>query len=60
VDAGERIWLSVQDIVAEKFEEGAMIYVTARFGEHVHLSSFVSILCGINARLNFELLNRVN
>src|SRR5579884_3849839 len=60
MDARECIRLSVQDIVAEEFKEGAVINIATRLGKHVDLSSFVSVLCGIDTGLNFELLDRVN
>src|SRR5262249_61392584 len=60
MDAGECIRLSVQGIVAEEFEQGAMISVAAGLGEHIDLSALMSELSGVNTNLNFELLNRIN
>src|SRR2546425_2623248 len=60
MDAGECVGLSVQDIVAEEFEQGAMICVAAGLGEHVDLRALMPELRGVNTGLNFELLNGVN
>src|SRR5438093_13770210 len=60
MDAGECVRLSVQGIVAEEFEQRAMVGVAARLGEHVDLRALMSELRGVNTGLNFELLNRVN
>src|SRR5215467_2009100 len=58
--AGERIRLSVQCIVAQKFEQSAMICVAAGLGEHVDLRRLMPELRGVNTELNFELLNGIN
>src|SRR6266568_3784509 len=60
MDAGECIRLSVQGIVAEEFEQRAMIGVAAGLGEHVDLCALMPELRGVNTDLNFELLNGVN
>src|SRR2546425_1878299 len=60
MDAGECVRLSVQDIVAEEFEQGAMICVAAGLGEHVDLRALMPKLCGVHTDLNFKLLNGVN
>src|SRR5438552_7189100 len=60
MDAGECVRLSVQGIVAEEFEQGAMICVAAGLGEHVDLSALMPELRGVNTELNFELLNGIN
>src|SRR5947209_2579439 len=60
MDAGECVWLRVQGIVAEEFEQGAMIGVAAGLGEHVDLRALMPELRGINTELNFEFLNGVN
>src|SRR6266705_1401628 len=60
MDAGECVWLRVQGIVAEEFEQRAMIGVAAGLGEHVDLCALVPELRGVNTELNFELLNGVN
>src|SRR5438552_17044470 len=60
MDAGECVRLSVQGIVAEEFEQGAMIGVAAGLGEHVDLRALMPELRGVNTELNFELLNGVN
>src|SRR5437870_13878649 len=60
MDAGECVRLSVQDIVAEEFEQGAMVCIAAGLGEHVDLGALMPELRGINTELNFELLNGVN
>ena len=58
--AGELVLLSVKFVVAQKFEERAMVGVAARLGEHVHLRALVPILRRVNADLNLELLDRVD
>src|SRR6266850_724441 len=60
MDAGECVRLSVQDIVAEEFEQGAMICVAAGLGEHVDLGALMPELRRVNTELNFELLNGIN
>src|SRR5207302_1016878 len=60
MDAGECVWLRVQGIVAEEFEQGAMIGVAAGLGEHIDLRALMPELRGVNTDLNFELLNSVN
>src|SRR2546427_5432335 len=60
MDAGECVWLRVQGIVAEEFEQGAMIGVAAGLGEHVDLRALMPELRGVNTELNFEFLNGVN
>src|SRR6266404_8001528 len=60
MDAGECVGLSVQGIVAEEFEQGTMIGVAAGLGEHVDLRALMPELRGVNAELNFKLLNGVN
>src|SRR6058998_1471982 len=60
MDAGECVRLSVQGIVAEEFEQGAVICVAAGLGEHVDLRALMPELRGVNTNLNFELLNGVN
>src|SRR6266571_291187 len=58
--AGECVRLGIQGIVAEEFEQRAMIGVAPGFGEHVDLRALMSELRGVNTGLNFELLNGVN
>src|SRR5947199_7420386 len=60
MDAGECVGLSVQGIVAEEFEQGAVIRVAAGLGEHVDLRALMPELRGVNTDLNFELLNGVD
>src|SRR5437773_3603666 len=60
MDAGESVRLSVQGIITEEFEQGTMIGVAAGLGEHVDLRALMPELRGVNADLNFELLNSVN
>src|SRR5436190_4598085 len=60
MDAGECVGLRVQGIVAEKFEQGAVICVAAGLGEHVDLRALMPELRGVNTDLDFELLNGVN
>src|SRR5437016_1524514 len=57
MDAGECVRLSVQGIVAEEFEQGAMIRIATGFREHVDLGALMPELGGINTDSNFELLN---
>src|SRR2546427_686573 len=59
MDAGECVGLSVQSIVAEEFEQGAVICVAAGLGEHVDLRALMPELRGVNTDLNFEFLNGV-
>ena len=56
----ELVLLSVENVVAQKFEERAMVRVAARLGEHIHLRALMTILRRVNAVLNFELLNRID
>ena len=37
-----------------------MVAVATRFGKHVYLCALMAIFCGVNTRLNFELLNGIN
>src|SRR5262249_44091426 len=60
MNTGECVRLSVQGVVAVKFEQGAMICVAAGFGEHVDLRTLMPELGGVNTDLNFELLNGIN
>src|SRR5207249_11515545 len=57
--AGECVRLGIQGIVAEEFEQRAMIGVAPGLGEHVDLRAMMSELRGVNTVLNFELLNGV-
>src|SRR5262245_14423298 len=58
--ARECVRLSVQYVVAEEFEQRAMICIAARFGEDVHLSALMPVFRRVNADLNFKFLNRIN
>src|SRR4030095_5031081 len=60
MNAGERVWLSVKNVVAEEFEEGAMIFVPAGLRKHVDLGALMPELGRGDTNLNFELLNGVN
>src|ERR1041385_3309703 len=60
MEAGECVRLSVQSVVADEFEQRAVISVAAGLGEHVDLSALMPELRGVNTDLNFELLNSVN
>src|SRR5215467_13514029 len=60
MDARECVRLGVQLIVAEKFEERAMIVVAAGLREHIDLGALMAELSGVNTYLNFKLLNGIN
>src|SRR5581483_4186214 len=57
---GELVLLGVQNVVAQEFEEGAVVGVAARLGEYVDLCTLMPVLRRVDADLNLELLNRVN
>src|ERR1051326_836661 len=59
MEAGECVRLSVESVVAEEFEQGAMIRVAAGLGEHIDLSALMPELGRVNTDLNFELLNGI-
>src|SRR5262245_53031228 len=60
MNAGECVRLSVHGIVAQEFEQGAMIGVAAGLREYVDLGARMSEFGGVNADLNFEFLNGIN
>ncbi len=54
------IVLGVHYIVTQELKQRAMVLVAAGLGEDIHLRALVAKLRGIDADLNFELLNRIN
>ena len=60
MDAGERVRLGVELLVAQEFEDRGVVLVAARLGDDVHLRALVPELRRVDAGLDLELLDRVD
>ena len=58
--AGKRVRQRVEFVVAQKFEDRAVIRVAARLGRHAHLAQLAPKLGRVHPGLHFEFLQRID